>query len=538
MFTVRDALELEVLRQTHLVAGAQGLDREVRWVHVVDVPDVPRWVRAGDLLLTTGVSWGERAESRDHLIPALHRQGLAGMILAVGGYLERAPGEMIAQADQLAFPLIELPWDVPFEDIVLAVSERIISAQTTMLRRSAEIHDRFTARVLEGGGFADLAHDLAAEVGQAVLILDAAFAVVASATPADAGPVIEVDSDGSVPRPLVAYVRECIAAPAGGEAVRTRRIPARPDVGVVRGCVLAPVMVGRQTLGYVLAGVPQDGVDDLETLAVERAAMVTALLLYKERAVREAETRMQSTLIDRLLAGGPLDEVTLAVLQRYDLQATQQYAVAVLSPGENDLALVTSRLRVALRRLHQPRLFGERDGGVVAFLCAREGDARPVAQHLVRELAAPSPVQVGLGLGTGLRELAVGYAQAREALQVAARLGLDGPVMSFGELGVLHWVWTLPPAVRADNAYTRKVRLLADYDRAKGADLLATLDAFLRHDGALTQAAAALFVHRHTLTYRLDKIEKLCELDLSAPLVRLNLQVALIEYRLHGNADC
>src|SRR5205823_6481591 len=135
MFTVRDALELEVLRQAHLVAGTQGLDREVRWAHVVDVPDVPQWVRAGDLLLTTGVSWGDRAESRDRLVPALYEQDLAGMILAVGDYLAHAPREMIAQADQLAFPLIELPWDVPFEDVVLAVSECIINAQTRMLRR-------------------------------------------------------------------------------------------------------------------------------------------------------------------------------------------------------------------------------------------------------------------------------------------------------------------------------------------------------------------------------------------------------------------
>jgi hypothetical protein len=61
-----------------------------------------------------------------------------------------------------------------------------------------------------------------------------------------------------------------------------------------------------------------------------------------------------------------------------------------------------------------------------------------VARNLVRELAAPSPVRVGLGLGAGRRELAIGYAQAREALQVATCLGLDGPVTSFEELGVLH----------------------------------------------------------------------------------------------------
>jgi purine catabolism regulator len=215
--------------------------------------------------------------------------------------------------------------------------------------------------------------------------------------------------------------------------------------------------------------------------------------------------------------------------------------VALLDSGPHDPTALTSALRAALSRLRQPRLFGERDGALVCFLHARDGVVAALARRLVAELvSATSPgmpsgsPRLAVGRCSGLSDLALSHQQAREALAIAQRLDLPGPVVAFDELGLLHWLWALPPATRTENSYAGRVRLLAEYDQAKGAGLLATLEAYLRHAGAVSEAAAALGVHRHTLTYRLDKIEKICEIDLAASLVRLNLQVALLEYRLHG----
>ena len=54
---VREALAVESLRTAEVVAGSGGLEREVRWAHVIDMPDPAPWVRPGQLLLTTGFAW-------------------------------------------------------------------------------------------------------------------------------------------------------------------------------------------------------------------------------------------------------------------------------------------------------------------------------------------------------------------------------------------------------------------------------------------------------------------------------------------------
>jgi len=60
--------------------------------------------------------------------------------------------------------------------------------------------------------------------------------------------------------------------------------------------------------------------------------------------------------------------------------------------------------------------------------------------------------------------------------------------------------------------------------------LLETLDAYYQNNGNLSQAAAALFIHRNTLTYRLERIAELCNFDFSNSNSNLAMQVAL---RLH-----
>ena len=543
MFTVRDALALEVMRGARVVAGAAGLGREVRWAHVVDVPDVAHWVRGGELVLTTAVSLRDDPDGWRGLVPALHERGLAGLALAIGPYLERIPAEMAAQADEVGFPLIELPWDVPFEDVTMAISEQIISAQSVLLRRSAEIHDRLTARVLQGGGFAELAADLAGLLGRSVLMLDAAANVLAGAP---SGVVVSVrNADERLPRALVEYLHRNAPPPDHAGPAHAWRLAARPDLGLAVSCLVTPVVAGRQTLGYVLAGaVGGEGGEggeradgDLDAPTLERAATVAALLFYKERAVREAESRLEGSLIDRLLAGSTLDGATEAAARRVGLDSAGHYAVALLHPGENSRAALASALRGVLARLRQPRLFGERDGCLVLFLAVSDAEAAALARRLLHELEAPRPVRLAVGRGGALVGLPSGYDEAREALAVARRLDTPDAVTLFGELGVLHWLYRLPSAVRADSAFVHKVRLLAEYDAARGAGLLATLAAYLQHGGAIGEAAAALGVHRHTLTYRLDKIEKLCELDLADQLVRLNLQVALLDQRLHGEPE-
>ena len=59
----------------------------------------------------------------------------------------------------------------------------------------------------------------------------------------------------------------------------------------------------------------------------------------------------------------------------------------------------------------------------------------------------------------------------------------------------------------------RTISPLADYDARHDTDLLATLRAFLAHDGSTTETADAMTLHRHTVGYRLSRVHEVSGLS-------------------------
>ena len=82
--TVAEALELDVLRQADavVVAGAAGLDAQIRWVHISEQPDIARYLKGGELLFTTGMGLGQNADLHRRYIAQLGRGRCRGRAFA------------------------------------------------------------------------------------------------------------------------------------------------------------------------------------------------------------------------------------------------------------------------------------------------------------------------------------------------------------------------------------------------------------------------------------------------------------------------
>lgn len=146
-----EALTLPVLGNTSVVAGLAGLEREVLWVHIVDLPDPLPWVHPGQLLLTTGYAWPREEEAQRALIRALAERNLAGVGLAVPHFFEHFSQAAHAEADRVALPLLEVPWDIPFAHITEALHRAILAEQYQMIEQSEVIHRALTRAALEAG---------------------------------------------------------------------------------------------------------------------------------------------------------------------------------------------------------------------------------------------------------------------------------------------------------------------------------------------------------------------------------------------------
>jgi len=106
--TVREALTLDALRAVKIIAGHKGLDRQIRWVHIIDIPEILPWLRGGELLLTTGFGFPRDAATQTAIIRALNEIQLAGVLFETGKFIKKVPSAVLKEAEQLCFARIEM----------------------------------------------------------------------------------------------------------------------------------------------------------------------------------------------------------------------------------------------------------------------------------------------------------------------------------------------------------------------------------------------------------------------------------------------
>lgn len=124
--TVRDLLDLPCLAPAEVAAGAAGLDRPVRWVHVSELLDISRWLIGGEFLLTTGMKLREVTPAQQRAYAeSLARSGLAALGLELVLWLDQPPTPLLEVFEAAGIPLIVWRQDLRFGEITEEVTRRL-----------------------------------------------------------------------------------------------------------------------------------------------------------------------------------------------------------------------------------------------------------------------------------------------------------------------------------------------------------------------------------------------------------------------------
>jgi purine catabolism regulator len=486
-----------------LVAGGAGGSRPIRWVHVSELEDPTPWLRGGELLLTTGMGLGKSPARQRTYIERLSAAGLAGLGFGVGFSFSKVPKAVAEAADRRSFPVFEVPYPVPFIAITEAVYTRLAGEQVDVLQRSMDAQHALTRAVLEGGGLAGVATALSSAIeGWAVVL-------------------------GLHGIPLAAAPRSARGrAPRLWDELRDAR-PSEPGFSVSmvdRGDHVSVQPVGaRGRVEAFLAIGKHDVLGQFDRIVAAHALSLLAIELDKSRAVAEAERRLRGDFLDSLVRGSLSARDTTRGLRRFGLEGD----------GEVEVVAMESDLPVEELTWAVEDVLSRRDGGFltapredVLFVLLRPDGAGAV-EELRTEVAARMGIDVVAGAGSPVvpREIGRSLREARYALQVCRVEGR--PVADFQTLGTYRLLLTLqePDALRAfaDSVLDPLDR----YDEEHGGELIASLRAFLDHNARWEAAAAQLFVHRHTLRYRMRKVEDLTGRDLSTPQDRMEFWLAI-----------
>ena len=121
-------VNVEKTYQMKLVAGEDGMDNVVRWVHIIEDVEVSHFINGQELVFTTGIA----QRGVNWLLPyaeQLLSHGAVGLVINLGPYIEKVPPQLIVWCNSHAFPLLVLPWSVHIIDVTYDFCHRIIQSE-------------------------------------------------------------------------------------------------------------------------------------------------------------------------------------------------------------------------------------------------------------------------------------------------------------------------------------------------------------------------------------------------------------------------
>ncbi|WP_320670499.1 PucR family transcriptional regulator [Patulibacter defluvii] len=487
--TVEDLLEAPHLGLS-FVAGAEGLGRRVSWTHVSDLEDPAAWLDGGELLITNGLSLPASAAGQVHYLSRLAEARAAG--LAIGVRNPPLTPELQRRADELAFPLLRVARETPF----LAVSRFVAAANQDAAHRRLLTHvrifDGLRPRAAEEFTALELFRYLEGLTGYSL------FVVTATGRPLPAGMP-------ELPGHLVEHLL--------GVADRTPSIPGGYAVQIPVRSTTPAFLVALERRDEPTAGLG----------AVRHVATIAALELANLMRDRETDRRRGAETLSELLAGRL--ESADAERRMGELGFSSQTPIVVAAIRAHEPGL-DDALHHRLCDLGAPHLLLAQDD-LLLVVPAEPDDLSPAVHDLAAHVGISQP-------RAGLAEWATARKEASWALQRAIG-GPTGRIVRFAE-GDSATQW-MPSDINALRELAhRTLGPLLDYDVQHASTMVQSLRVFFAHERRLAPAAEALFVHKHTLSYRLRRIEEISGRSLNRMQDLTELWMALKALEVLGEA--
>jgi PucR family transcriptional regulator, purine catabolism regulatory protein len=498
-----------------LAAGAEGADREIRWVHITELEDPTRWLSGAELLLTTGIQLTTPAKQR-RFVELLDENGLAGLGFGTGFSVKKLPKALVEEAASRGLPLFEVPYEMPFIAITEFAFGKLVNEQYDVLQRAGNVHERLERLVLEGHGLDQVLESIASAVGGAAMVFDPGGAELAR----HAG-------RGGPPAQLTESVAAEVARRDGSGTVAFFA-PSTPELA---GRALAVPVSGRRDASPIawLVVVSENGaLGPFERLIARQAAMVVGLELMRERVVRETERRLAGDLLSEALSGRLDAEEALGRLRPFGIGEE----AAVLVFELDDPPAAEAELEMRLAETGASGLVATTSAAGRPLLCAvvdADADAAETARAVrLALLPGHGSVRAAVSRPVGVGSLRRAFHEARCALEATSFANGEAPeVASHDDLGA----FTLLLALQDDDALRAySDGLLEPIERTEGeygGELLRSLEAFIENNGNWERAARRLYCHRHTLRYRIRKVEELTGRNLARATDRIELWLAL-----------
>ncbi len=544
---VKDLLMEEEMNGARLISGEEGLDNEIKGVTIIEAPDIVKWINGGEVLLTGLYAFRSCSmEDFKNYIDELVKKKISALILKRGKPVEGAEDKveyLIQFSGKHTIPILEVPFEISFRDVMSRLMERLFNEEVTRLKYFKTTHDNFSALVLGSES-----------IGVAIdQILDVLAKLIRN--------------------PVAAFNRQldCIGASEGAErSLEIQKDAQSYEPGVYsnyeylrqqidnRQQYIVKVKLNLRERLYLVITEEEDSFDVMDAIATESAIWALQFELVRQYSVTELEKKFQNDIMHNIL-NGKIDSISElqknTSLLGVPINGSFRVIVFGLKGEDRDKRDFKSKISdtnllsdaIACQMINV-KIYNDLDRIVVVKEVNKEQTQEEYRQE-IREIVdkvqayvsrQDKELQVKAGVGKvveGVINLPDSFKEANEAftfVDIAGEISEDGnsQVTLFSDLGIFKLLCQLDNPELLLEYVPEGLQKLYNYKKPQRDDLLITLKTYLDRNLNLSKTAQDLFVHYKTASYRIEKIAKITGVDFDNANEVLAFRIGLVVYKM------
>lgn len=527
--TVQHILKRPLFRNAQLLSGENGIHREIKWTHILEMEGFDSFINGGELILTTGSNFPLGSKEG---IPALKRLielDVAGLCIELGTHVKEIEPAIISLADAHHFPIIAFHDIVKFVDITQDLHTIIINSHHEQLKHLHEISSEFDELSLAPNGILKILKKLYESFHANILLISDDRQLFYY-------PLLNKEKAENI----LPELRE------KGELEPYREVMLGDAYYTV-----FPIKGLGHSWGDLCIQERSKELDEFSFSIVDRATLAIAQIMLRNKTVEERKQNQEESLVQQLLHGKTYE--SSAAVNFLPAPAENLYYRLILIenmtvPGEirdEEWEEIKLQQSIILRSIFKKRNFfpaiSITKSHIAIIASFYQGSYALNDEEMFTQVAEAvknthkQNVFRGENSYIGISSLQKDYSklpgcyeEAKAVLSIQKRNILD--ILLFDQLGVYRLLIHLPE--KELTAYvSHYLKPLLDEEKQPKNDLLLTLSVYLETMGSKKETAERLAVVRQTLYHRLQKIEELIG-DFMEPSRRQALELAIRAYVL------
>lgn len=531
-------LQLPFAKNFQLLAGENGRSREITGVNILDNPQAADWLTPGELIVTSGYFFKESSTAMEEFLVKFEQIGIAGICIKPQIYLTPLPQKLLELCNQLAIPLIEIPYGMAFSKIMHTVMMLLAESSSKESQMMLDFNSELLEYGLKGKGLDQFIEQLALKLNNPLMITHADWSVLA------------VSSDDFIPflkehrQQSFFQYEQLQTLPPNFNRLKH---PANFVLADGQNGTILPVYFNDITFGYLIVLHKNQPLTKNDYFTLEHASILAALEISHQIEKERIQNKVQRDFYRELLFG----HATLEELNAFDIEFNydlpyQVFLISVQIGTDDGQNIVQKKYeedyllrQFFLTAKHYSSPFTSdfhlfKQAKTFIGLVGKEKQTieqetyffKNFFHYLLNHLPENSQIQLFIGEAQPLAMIKSSYQQAKQLLQAnaSAENQLYFARDFYFELFLKEQI--SPEAARDFYSHYLAPLLQADQE-----SLIETLQAFLNNNLNLAATSRELYIHRNTLLYRLDKIENLLGYSINSSQHALHLLLAFKFYQ-------